>query len=83
MTNGYFQLVHKEDGTYIRLIPTKVEEQSFSIGELMDYLNFRDIEFDIKELNRAVLDCKERAEYKLNSKVTKPFRESYSPDMFF
>ena len=81
MTNGYFQLVHKEDGTYIRLIPTKVEEQSFSIGELMDYLNFRDIEFDIKELNRAVLDCKERAEYKLNSKVTKPFRESYSFSM--
>lgn len=81
MTNGYFQIIHKEDGTYLKLVPTKVENQSFTIGELIEYLSFRDIVYDIKELNRTILDCKEVTEYKLNANVVRPFRESYSLQM--
>jgi len=78
MTNGYFRLKHKTDGTYIELVPTTLESQTFAIGELMEYLSFRDVSYDVKALNRAIIECKKTTEHKLNSNVATPFRESYS-----
>lgn len=78
MRNGFFQLVHKEDGTYIRLIPPKDGGKPIPVHELMEYLEKREIAYNVKELNEGLADTSSEKLVRLNDVSMPPFKESYS-----
>ncbi len=81
MKNSYFQLLHKADGTYLRLIPPESGGEKLQLGEVMEYLNSRSISYDVKELNDnmlALVEDGDTIEFKLISTEISPVRESYS-----
>lgn len=58
--NGYFQLIIREDGTYLRLYPAFGAGQPIKFEEIMTYLMRHRISgYPIPELNKAVKDGKE------------------------
>lgn len=64
--NGFFQLLHKEDGTYIKLYPAMNDGKPVMIEDVAAYLHEKKVgEFDIKALNQAVLNAKEVQEVKV------------------
>lgn len=78
MKNGFFQLVHKADGTYLRLIPPQGGGQPLSVDELMEYLNERQIAYNLKELNDAVGSLGAEKVILLNHETIYPHGENYS-----
>ena len=54
--NGYFQLVIKEHGTFLRLIPPVENGEKISISEVISYLSKEKCDvFDVKEINAAII----------------------------
>lgn len=53
--NAFFQLVIKDNGTFVKLFPAKDGGRVFDVRELADYLDGENIfEYDINELNKAL-----------------------------
>lgn len=75
--NGFFQLLHKEDGTYLKLYPAVADGNSLDIDDVSEYLHRIKIDtFDIKELNDAIQKLKkEPKEYKITSDTVYPENE--------
>ena len=78
MTNGFFQLVHKDSGTYIRLVPPKDGGEVLSLDEVREYLDNRTILYDSGELRNAFLELDQEKVVKISDETTFPRRESYS-----
>lgn len=75
--NGFFQLLHKEDGTYVKLYPAVADGNSLNIDDVSEYLHqIRIDEFDIRELNNVIQELqKEPKEYKITSDTIYPVNE--------
>jgi uncharacterized protein len=74
--NGYFQLVGKEDGTYLKLIPPNEGGDTVCINDINEYLNLvRVFEYDIKYINAQISDLDEIKELKLNNESLVPTAE--------
>lgn len=74
--NGFFQLEHKEDGTYIRIFPAMQDGKPVTIEDIAAYLHFKKIEeFNIKELNRVVLEAKAPTSFKIQDESIFPENE--------
>lgn len=74
--NGWFQLVSKTDGTYIKLIPPANGGESICINDINEYLNqVRIFEYDIKQLNAEIMNLSEVKEFKLNDEMLVPTSE--------
>ncbi len=68
--NGFFQLKHKEDGTYIKLYPPMNDGKPIMIEDVAAYLHEKKItEFDIKELDQQILGAKEMKEVKITNQT--------------
>ena len=85
MRNGFFQLSHMTDGTYIRLIPPEGSGEPLSFDEVREYLNTRKIAYNVRELATEIEELKKEEKlYKLSNDYTQPYKESYilhvSPD---
>lgn len=67
--NGFFQLIHKEDGTYVKLYPAVAGGERINIDDITEYLyRIKIDEFNIKGLNDAILNLQnEPVEYKLTN----------------
>lgn len=78
MANGYFQLLHKNNGTALRLVPPTAGDAPVATKEVRDYLDERGIVYDLVELNRAVSGATETTEVLLNDSVSTPFRQAYN-----
>lgn len=52
--NGFFQLVHRSDGTYIRLIPPADGGDSITTKEVMEYLAKHNVSYEAAVINKAV-----------------------------
>lgn len=83
--NGYFQLVGKADGTYLKLIPPSEGGNAVCINDINEYLNLvRVFEYDIKYINSEISDLNEIKELKLNDDILVPTSEQMtikvSPD---
>lgn len=72
--NGYFQLVHKEDGTYLKVFPAENGGEKVSYELISQYLTLVNIaEYSPKEINNLLLIAeREPAEAKLISKEVLP-----------
>lgn len=75
--NGFFQLLHKEDGTYLKLYPPVADGNNLDIDDISEYLHRIKIdEFDVRELNNVIqLLKKEPKEYKITSDKIYPENE--------
>lgn len=78
MINGFFQLIHKEDGTYLKLVPPKDGGEALSMKELMEYLNGKGVEYDIAALNNELKESDAEKLIRLNGMKIHPCRECYS-----
>jgi len=75
--NGYFQLLGKVDGTYLKLVPATDGGNDISINEINEYLNLvRVFEYDIKLLNAEIVGLSEVKEFKLNDDILIPTSET-------
>lgn len=64
--NGFFQLEHKEDGTYIKLYPAMNDGKPIMIEDVVAYLDEKKIaDFDMKALKQAISKAEEVKELKL------------------
>ena len=53
--NGFFQIVHKEDGTYLKFFPPVMGGMPIDVNDVMYYLHKIKLEdFDAKELNKKI-----------------------------
>lgn len=78
MKNGFFQLVHKTGGTYIRLIPPGDGGEVLSLDELREYLNERKITYNTGELRDALEGLTSERIIRLSGESVRPCREGYS-----
>lgn len=77
--NGFFQLIHKPDGTYAKVYPAMEGGQSLTMDMLLEYLDAKKIECDVTEVNRQLmLVNKEPSEIKINGKEQLPEDEYLS-----
>ena len=74
MSNGFFQLIHNAHGTSLKIVPPTKGGEMFPITELSDYLNARNIRFDLHKLNATCLGLKEKIEIPLGMEMG--YRES-------
>lgn len=65
--NGFFQLLHKDDGTYLKFFPPVLGGADIDLNDVMYYLHHIKVdEFDAKELKKAVDSAKDKpVEYKI------------------
>lgn len=74
--NGFFQLLHKEDGTYLKIYPAMNGGEDITFEEVVSYLNSKKIiENDIKELHRVIATAKQPIEVKVTSLNVLPENE--------
>ena len=60
--NAYFELVTREDGIYVEIIPPEEDGESLSIREVTSYLDRHGLDkYDLKKLNEAVCQREEKS----------------------
>lgn len=75
--NSFFQIVHKEDGTYMKLFPPMEGGEPLSFDIISRYLTKHNIQnYDIKKINEAISKLAEQKEIKLTSDKCLPIDES-------
>lgn len=73
MANGFFQLIHNENGTSLKIVPPTDQGKMFPVSELGDYLNERNIQYNIQSLNAICQSLKQETIVPLSKDVG--FRE--------
>lgn len=87
--NGYFQLVIKEDGTYIKLMPGREDGKLLEFNEIEKYLSrVRIYDYDVNSLARALGASREKTvEMKLTPAIISECDEmldiSIAPDKMY
>lgn len=76
--NGFFQLTHKPDGTYIKVYPAMAGGHELTIEMLMTYLDAKKIEYNVKEVNQQLQRVEEPSLIKINSMEQLPENEYLS-----
>ena len=75
--NGFFYLMHKTDGTYLKLIPNKLGGEAIKIDEITDYLASKRIyDYSRTEIITALNHLTEEREVKLVSDSILPEQET-------
>lgn len=74
MANGFFQLIHNTHGTSLKIVPPTDGGEMFPIGELVDYLNERNLLYDLHKLNATCVGLKQEITIPLN--LERGYRES-------
>lgn len=75
--NGFFQIVHKEDGTYLKFFPPVMGGMPIDINDVMYYLHKIKLEdFDAKELNKKLEELEDSpTEFKIANNTIYPEHE--------
>lgn len=74
--NGYFQLIMKEDGTYLRIVEAEAGGQSIFYEEISNYLIDKKVyEYDKIAIGRALTTVKDTIEVKISAMVLAPLEE--------
>jgi len=67
MSNGYFQLICKEDGSYLKLFPATDDGDNIDINEVSHYLMQKNILYDLSALNNAICGLEKVTTFKLSN----------------
>lgn len=73
--NGYFQIILKEDGTYLHAYPPTDGGETIDVKEVGTYLEREKINFDLKELNRELNRVENEKEFLLSADKPLPISE--------
>lgn len=74
--NGLFQILHKPDGTYLKIFPAKDGGKPLKIEEIFAYLNYNKIgDYDLKALQNGIETTKEPIEILLMKEKIPPIDE--------
>ncbi len=76
--NAFFQLVHKEDGTYLKSYPASEGGDPLSVQDIIDYLERRGLEYDDPAILKTFVELAEiddNAMMKFTSKKLLPEKE--------
>lgn len=74
--NGYFQLVSKEDGTYLRIVAEKEGGNPVSYDRVAHYLDIKHItDYDTISLSKALSEVQDEKTIKLNATPCLPENE--------
>ena len=74
--NGYFQLLIKDDGTYLKIVEAEGKGEALFFDEISNYLTDMKIyEYDKIAVGRAITSLKETAEVKLTNAIITPINE--------
>ena len=65
MSNGYFQLICKSDGSYLKLFPATDGGNPIDINEVSQYLMQKNVLYDLPALNSAICGLEEVTTFKL------------------
>lgn len=76
--NGFFQLLHKPDGTYIKAYPAMQGGYPLTMEMLLIYLDAKKINCDVSSVNHALVGMKTPTEIKLNDTEQLPEDEYLS-----
>ncbi len=71
-----FQLICESNCTKLKLTPASDGGAGLEIGDIIDYLNYNKIDFQIPELNKAIVGLSEEKTVVLSDKATLPVREA-------
>lgn len=84
MSNGYFQLICKEDGSYLKLFPAIDDGDGIDVNEVSHYLMQKNILYDLPALNNVICGLEEVTIFKLSDTPGNKEREcckiTISPD---
>ena len=78
MQNAYFQLVNKEDGTWLKLFPAVDGGETLVFSEVSEYLESHKISCDTTELYKLMDSQSHEQSMRLCMQPVRPERESYS-----
>lgn len=73
--NAYFQLLGEDHKTFLRLVPPTEDGQNLESADIIDYLNFNKIMFDLPSLNAAVSNLESEQVVLLNNDELIPVNE--------
>lgn len=73
--NGFFQLFHKTDGTWLKIFPPLEDGQPVPVTELTGYLDDRNVPYDLKQLNEFIILAQKPSEKKMTEEETAPVDE--------
>lgn len=73
--NGYFQLDCLPNGTFLKIFKETSGGQPININELAEYLNKKNISFDIADLNKKIMAINDKGTIQLDSLKRYPERE--------
>lgn len=73
--NGYFQIIFKEDGTYLRCFPQTEDGRSIIIKDVMDYLGQEKLPYNIMSLNETLNGLTEEKDLFLCAEKPLPIKE--------
>lgn len=79
--NAYFQIINGEHDTRLRLVPATDDGASLDIGEVINYLNYHKILFQLPDVNKAVQNFVEETVITLNEETILPIREEFFVDI--
>lgn len=75
--NGFFQLLIKEDGTYVKVYPKLNDGNQLNIEEIMQYLTKKNkSNYDLQSLNKTLMSAQVPTEVKIMSEKIAPEDES-------
>lgn len=75
--DGYFNLLNKEDGLYIQLIPAKQQGKEINIDDIVKALeNKKIIDYDLKLLEKEIKFLKEQKQFKISDAVIQSVDET-------
>ncbi len=73
--NAFFQIMNSETGTGLRVIPTRVDEQPIVMSELISYLTYHKVPFELSKLNKAVSSIETETIIPLTDEKVLPIQE--------
>lgn len=79
--NAYFQIIAGAHDTRLTLYPPTENGQAFSMNDLIQYLNYHKIEYQLPDLNKVVSTYTEETTVLLNENVMLPIREEMFLDV--
>lgn len=74
--NGYFQIIDREDGTYLKIFPALELGTPLKVDELVRYLSRQRIEgYNLPQINQVLKSATEETEIKLSDSIILPISE--------
>ena len=73
--NGYFQLVGQDGKTWLKLYPPTDGGEALDVSDVIDYLSFHKLMYDLPALNKAVSELESETAVLLNNDELIPVNE--------